>query len=329
MATLKDGQAFSLLNSLKNQHPAIRRHAAKSLGNQDLEPSLAIRHFSKSLADADEVVRVTAVKGLEKVGPAAVASLATALGHPDHHVRREAAWALGRLGSDAQDAISALIKVLNDPDVRVCQGAARALGMIGRAAVPAIPALMAVLNHSNFLLCRLASWSLGQIGPEAVPALIEALGAPELYVRCEAAWALAQMGREARQAVPALIMVLRSGMAGCLLKANEAMKPDADLAMTVPLFHSPRNGTAEAFCLLAIKALGEIGPDARDVVPDLLHFLEAGHGTAQIVAAHALKRIDPEGSAHLRVSGLEIGKIEDAPQWDLHATRKLAGSMAG
>src|SRR5262249_29881282 len=123
--------------------------------------------------------------------------------------------------------------------------------------------------------------------------LIQALQADELYVRCEAAWALAQMGSKARAAVPALCAVLRSEEARCLLKIDGSLESDPDLTTTVPLFIPPRNGTPEAFCLLVVKALGEIGSTAKEAVPELVHLLKAGQGTAQVVAHLALKQIEP------------------------------------
>src|SRR5262249_48467075 len=161
--------------SLKNRHASVRRHAAKVLGKQKLDPSLAIRQFSKGLRDSDGEVRISAINGLEKLGPPAVGILAQALTHPDKLVRREAAWALGGMGPRAQAAVPALAQALTDPDLRVSQGAARSLGMIGPGAESAILSLMGMLNDSNFLLCRLAAWALGQIGPAAVPGLIQAL----------------------------------------------------------------------------------------------------------------------------------------------------------
>jgi HEAT repeat protein len=293
MSALKDEMAtVRLVNSLKNRHASVRRHAAKVLGKQKLDPSLALRQFSKSLRDCDEQVRISAINGLEKLGPTAVAILAQALSHPDKQVRREAAWALGRMGSQARPAVGALAEALKDTDLRVAQGAARSLGMIGPGAEPAILALMGVLDDSNFLICRLAAWSLGQIGPAAVPGLVQALQAAEIYVRCEAAWALAQMGPKACDAVPALCAALRSEEARCLFKSDGPPASDPDLDTTVPVFIPPRNGTPEAFCLLVVKALGEIGPAAREAVPELAHLAEAGQGTAQVVAHLALKQIE-------------------------------------
>src|SRR5262249_4273488 len=150
MSALKDEMAtLRLVNSLKNRHAGVRRHAAKTLGRLKLEPSLAMRQFSKSLGDSDAVVRISAINGLEKIGPRAVPALAQALSHPDKQVRREAAWALGRLGPPAEPAVPALAQALKDKDLRVAQGAARSLGMIGPGAAPAILALMSVLDDSN------------------------------------------------------------------------------------------------------------------------------------------------------------------------------------
>jgi HEAT repeat protein len=299
MHSLKDTLRITgLLNSLKNQKPGVRRQAVKALGEENLEAPLALRHFGRSMEDEDTIVRVSAVKAMEKIGAAAVPRLAEALASPCRRVRREAAWALGRLGPAAEPAVVPLMTALRDRDPKVAQAAAHTLGLIGPKASGAAEALVVVLADSNYLLCRMAAWALAQIGAAAVPALIQALTSPDMFVRCEAAWALAQIGRAASDAVPALVTVLRSDEAQCLAKAMTSLPAEAEhLCQTTPVFIPPRKGTAEAFCLSAIKALGEIGPPAAEAVPDLRRLAEAGNGTAQIVAIQALRQIDPAAAS--------------------------------
>lgn len=300
MHSLKDTiRITGLLNSLKSRQPAVRRQAVRALSEQNLEPPIALRQFGKTIEDEDTGVRVSSVQAMEKIGPDALPVLLQALASHCRRVRREAVWALGRLGPAAEPAVAPLISALQDRDPKVCQGAARALGLIGPKAAAAAPGLLALLADTNYLLCRMAAWALGQIGPAGVPALIQALAAPDLFVRCEAAWGLAQLGSAASAAVGALVAVLRSEKAACLYKQTEAPLEEEQphLLETTPVFIAPRKGTSEAFCLAAIKALGDIGPAAREAIPDLLHLAHTGNGTAQIIAAQALKQIDPRNAA--------------------------------
>ena len=298
MHSLKDTiRITGLLNSLKNQEPGVRRQAVKALGEENLEPPLALRQFGKSMEDEDTIVRVSAVKAMERIGAAAVPRLGQALTSPCRRVRREAAWALGRLGAAAESAVVPLTGALRDRDPKVAQAAAHTLGLVGRKAAGAASALVEVLADSNYLLCRMAAWALAQIGGAAVPALIQALASADLFVRGEAAWALAQIGPAAHEAAPALIAVLRSDDAECLAKATASPPPENQhLCPTTPVFIPPRKGTVEAFCLSAIKALGEIGPAAAAAIPDLRRLAQSGNGTAHLMAVQALRRIDPSAT---------------------------------
>src|SRR5262249_6945218 len=52
---------------------------------------------------------------------------------------------------------------------------------------------------------------------------------------------------------------------------------------------------------MAARALGRIGPPARDAVPGLLDLLSAADPTPRATAAEALKRIDPEAARKAKV----------------------------
>ena len=153
-------------------------------------------------------------------------------------------------------------------------------------------------NESRRAAARVLSSSVFRV-VTCASANFRSLTAPDLFVRCEAAWGLAQLGAAARPAVGSLISVLRSDEAACLYKQIETPKEEEHphLLETTPVFIAPPKGTSEAFCLSAIKALGEIGPAARVAVPELIRLRRTGNGTAQIMAAQALKQIDPANGA--------------------------------
>lgn len=292
MMTIKeDIAAVSLLNSLKNPCASIRRQAIQSLSRCPLEPQIALRQFTKALADRDPAVRRAAVPALGQLGLPAVGALVSALSDPDPLVRREAVWALGRLGPLAAGAVLPLSEALADLDAKVRQGAARALGQIGPAAEPATLGLIQALHDTSHLLPRMAAWALSQIGPAAIPALVAALASPDPFVRADVIWALADLGPAARSAVPALIHLLRSAKVSCLMTAAPPQGEEGGPESTAPIYIRPRRGTEEAWLVLAIKALAAIGPDAQAAIPELTELARAGWGTIQVSAAEALLRI--------------------------------------
>ncbi|HJZ55559.1 MAG TPA: HEAT repeat domain-containing protein, partial [Gemmataceae bacterium] len=105
---------------------------------------------------------------------------------PDAEKRKDAAWAIARIGPAARDAVPALIETLKDEDAHVRWSAAVALAQITPAAKDAVPVLIESLKDKEFAIRYRAVVGLGKIGPDAkaaVPALIEALKDEESAIR--------------------------------------------------------------------------------------------------------------------------------------------------
>jgi HEAT repeat protein len=166
-----------------------------------------VRELVRQLGDKDSSVRRRAASALIDVGPeakAAVPSLARALKDPDTYVRRFSAQALGKIGPDARAAVPALGGALKDDKREVAEAAAEALGKIRSGASK--PLADAVKDKGTDAdVRRKAAEALAELGPEArlaVPVLIAALKDNE--VRVQAAVALGAIGPDAKSALPAL-----------------------------------------------------------------------------------------------------------------------------
>jgi hypothetical protein len=119
--------------------------------------------------------------------------LLKALEDSDEYVRRKAAEALAKIGSET--AIPGLLKALEDSDKYVRRKAVEALGNIGSET--AIPGLLKALEDSDRYVRAKAVEALGNIGSEtAIPGLLKALEDSDRYVRENAAFALAEIGTE-------------------------------------------------------------------------------------------------------------------------------------
>jgi len=124
----------------------------------------------------------------------------------DGRQRRNAAFALGKLGGDAESALPSLKKHLKEGDARVREAAAVALGEIGKASLKArddatlVNALTDALKDKEPLVRRSAAHALGNLGKAAKPAraALEATLAKETSaaVRQNIAWALGRIGPE-------------------------------------------------------------------------------------------------------------------------------------
>lgn len=185
---------------------------------QDKEPvydGKPVSEWVARLKDKDDKVRLKAAFSLRQLGPEAKAAVPALLGilkDKNVDVRREAAFALQRIGPAAKTAIPALIDALQDSDVYVRGWSLTALAEFGADARAAVPALKGILKEADPLLHVDAANALSRLGEkkEAVTALIDALkNAKEKWDdTASAAAVLAEIGPDAKAAVPALLKAL-------------------------------------------------------------------------------------------------------------------------
>jgi HEAT repeat protein len=184
-----------LLKSLKHSKAEVRWSAAIALESFVAEAEATIPILTQALSDVDVKIQVAATRTLGRIGAPAIPGLLQALDKPEKQVRREAVWALARIGSAARGTVSALTRALQDSDLKVRLGAAQALGAIGPNAGAAVSALVECLHDSNLIFCRLAAQALVRIGPAALDALQQASQSSDRFVRREALWALGHLGQ--------------------------------------------------------------------------------------------------------------------------------------
>ena len=114
----------------------------------------------------------------------------------------EAIVALAEIGPESQPAVPDLIVLLNGADASVHRPAAYALGRIGTGAKDAIPVLRRLQQSRNRHEQAVASWALVHISPDAetiqsaLPLIIQALQDSHVSeVRVEAAKTLGEFGK--------------------------------------------------------------------------------------------------------------------------------------
>lgn len=146
-------------------------------------------------------LREAAAAAVGHMGRDAVPSLRGLVLHEDKYVRRQAVWALGRLGPAAADAVPELIVAVNDADPRTATGATRTLSTMGPAASPAVPCLVEAMAGTNRVICRLAALALSKIGRDALPALLGTLDHDDPFVRNEAAIAVGWLSDDVPEAI--------------------------------------------------------------------------------------------------------------------------------
>jgi len=167
----------------------------------------------KQLLEHENVFqRAAAARALGKMvseAEEAVPALCTALKDTEFHgqVSKAAVEALAELGALAAESQRDVIGLLNNTDVpdRVCAEAAWALAMIGADESVAIRALSSALRTGGLLIRSRALDALNQFGPAAIPAISDALADEDLGIRNRA---ILGLGRKGEGAIPVLVDAL-------------------------------------------------------------------------------------------------------------------------
>jgi HEAT repeat protein len=126
----------ALAKLLFDQDVAVRLAAAATLESLGKHAEAAVPDIARAIHFGDVENRVAVLRAAASVGadhvPAALASVTSALAHPDARVRRAAVVALGKLGPLADNAttVAALRRALSDSDQAVRVQASEAVRLI-------------------------------------------------------------------------------------------------------------------------------------------------------------------------------------------------------
>ena len=194
---------------LKSEHSMVRTWYRKNWAALPM----ALQHGLRAPLPIEEA-QEPIYRALRALGPAVVPCMTEWLQHRDKYVRFIAILVIRELGPAARDAVPALAKLANDPDADVGVEAIVALGQVGRGSLEAIPALMNVVrNRANTPNARgNAAWALSQIGPDArvaVPVLAELSDCTNFYARVQAEIALWRLDGDTNM-IPRLVSELEN-----------------------------------------------------------------------------------------------------------------------
>lgn len=187
--------------------------AARALAKLGVKALPAVDSLARALNHNNELTRASAAHALGAIGPdarSAAPALRAAWRDHDAEVRLDAAYGLWKI-DNSHDAINVLIALLESDDSRIVLRATEALGHIGHPAETALQDLEKVQQGNDELNGVAAVWAIGKIrGTEnLVDKLIAELDNRNAMARVGAAWALGQIGPDARIAVPKLEELLR------------------------------------------------------------------------------------------------------------------------
>jgi HEAT repeat protein len=228
---------LSVRRTYRQEDPPLVR----ALNHIDPEVSIAARRaleamvskdeakLSKYLQDTNPKVRDGTVQVLKARGKASVSLLIKLMSDKDRLIRIGAAKALDGMGPAASKAIPALLKAATNVQEGgfVRASSIKALGGIGKGAIrneQVLPALKKLLMDTNGSIHTAAAEALGKIGPAGFTVLIDVLKNGDKWVRFHTAETLGLMGPAAKDAVPALVDLLKDKDQDVRDAAKEALK---------------------------------------------------------------------------------------------------------
>jgi HEAT repeat protein/mono/diheme cytochrome c family protein len=218
-------------------------------------------------------------------------SLAEGLRHdPDPRVRRWAAWKLGRSDAAGPGVADALLAALEDGDELVRRYAAEALGRFGTQVSPGLIALLSTGRRAR----PHAEELLAALGEAVVPDLVRVLSEGGPAEQASAVRVLTKIGPRAEPAVPQLLEALRKAGAGAAGVHVAAALGGVGKASVPPLTRLFEDTEDPRIKELAGRALGFAGPDANAAVPALLGALNDPSSRIRFTAAIALGEIGDE-----------------------------------
>jgi HEAT repeat protein len=235
----------------------------------------------------------------------AIRAALAALRDPKPSLRRLAAEMLARM--NAVSSVPALIDAARDPDPEVRASAIESLHAL--AARQAVSTLVELLGDADARVRASALWALPDLEPGAAPGAVSAvetlLRDPDVYVRVQAAVALARFGETAR-ALPTLDALLRDPDPITRCRALGALGEIAEHARhggdgrigfsLTPVADATRDPSA-AVRRAACETLGRTR-DAPAIEP-LIACLDDGDAAVRAAAAQALRSFGAQASARL------------------------------
>lgn len=199
-------------------------------------PREGLEHLLAALEEGSPAVRWLAGETLAHIGAQAVPALTRALVSPRVEVRREAARALGDMGSTARRAAVDLLDSLEDPDRTVRLHALLALRRVSPNLLRSARRLINLLEREQSVrIRRRLIHLLASIGPdarEAIGSLVRQLDHPAL--RVDAALALREIDPRSSRPLDELVSALDDPSEAIRRDAARAIRPTLSATLHVP-----------------------------------------------------------------------------------------------
>ncbi len=297
-----DADIPRLLVCFERNDEELRVKAAETLGKMG---KIAVEPVREKLKSRSPKVRYWAVQTFAFMDPAAsegaADDLLLCLQDQDVDVRRKAVYTVGRLGANNAAAFDGLIKALSDKDESVVETALEMLQKVDAPPKSAVPALTKLAKDPNHPTRVAAIKLLGKVGEPALPALRELLAKANAEDRHDLYQAILPLGDKAAPLLPELQAYLiesrwwdeEENLFAIFKNCGPAGA--RGLASVLKSLYDPKSPFLDAAnerARTVLKALGPIGPQAKDAVPVLIELLSE-HVTLRPQVLETLGDIGP------------------------------------
>lgn len=280
-----DGAAI-LIAAWKDATPRVRTAILENLANMGVDARAAIPILPRLVLDGNPPGNVYCI--LEGIGFEALPALVALMKEAGASERRMVIELFGRIGPRAKEAIPLLAAALAEPDL--ADAAGHSLKLIGPESVPAVTKALGDPQRRAAALVALRKF--GAVAKDAIPALVQVIKEDERSADV-AAYALTNLGVAA---MPALLQAMRdpeNQRAAAVL--GDAGRANSDVSrVAVPELRKLLTDGDAVVRRRAAEALGRIGPSARAALPTLREAGQDADAGVRRTAAQALKTIKGE-----------------------------------
>jgi len=296
----EDWQLQGMLAALDDSDPDVWVKALKKMSRYDLKssveiPSEGVEQIGKLLSNEDSDVRKRAAWAVGRMGSDAknlIPQLLQLFRDENSDVRKAAAWAVGQMESEAKDLIPQLLQLFRDEDSRLSSTAAIAVGNLGSEVKELISQLQQLFRDENSDVREAAAIAVGDMGSEAkelIPQLLQLLRDEDSDVREAAAEAVGDMGSEAKELIPQLLQLLKDENWIVRDEAADAVgEMVSEAKELIPQLLQLLKDENSDVREAAADAVGNLGSEAKELIPQLLQLFRDGNSGVRYEAAWAV-----------------------------------------
>ena len=301
-----------LMDALRAQDGRIRINTCHALSDLGTLASPAAPILIEMFANGNTFERYYAGEALTNIGSAA----APALPHLVNILKTGgmvgmACQVLGAIGEGAAPAVPTLLNILRTGSSEDRIIAADALEKIGAAAVPGLVYLQTAADDADR---QMIDTILQEMGSQGLAGYIHVLHNGNSAAKIKACEALALIGSQAAEAIPALLPLIETGsseerIAACrVLLVNSHAAGEALPVMIKAVSHYQSPAEAAALC----DVLSRFGKQAAPAIPALIEMLKC-EGEERFAAWNTLVAIGQPAAEELRaLTGFFSGTPNDA-----------------